>query len=244
MEFDLLIYSALAGFLSILAPCVLPLLPVILGSAVTEKKKSTIATIIISLGISIFAFGLLLRASTLLIDVPDTFWKVFSGVIILILGIVFLFPDLWDKISFKLGLNSKSNSFLEKASSKGGFIGNVLTGFALGPVFLSCSPTYALILAIILDGGFVEGTIYLSVYTIAFSLAMFAISLYGYTVVNKLKWATDPKGKFKKVVAIIFILVGVAIIFGFDKKIETELLELTAGTPFDVTQIEREFFNQ
>ena len=48
-------------------------------------------------------FSLLLKASTLLIDIPASFWKSFSGGLIIALGIITIFPNLWKNISNKLG---------------------------------------------------------------------------------------------------------------------------------------------
>ena len=93
----LLIVSFIAGILTILAPCVLPVLPVILGSSVNDKKanKKKTLTIIVSLGVSVILFTLLLKVSTLFIDIPEYTWKIVSGVIILILGLITIFPSLW-----------------------------------------------------------------------------------------------------------------------------------------------------
>ncbi|USN58209.1 MAG: hypothetical protein H6767_08010 [Candidatus Peribacteria bacterium] len=64
---------------------------------------------------------------------------------------------------------------------------------------------------------------------------MLAIALLGQKFIAKAKWAADPKGWFKKVLGVLFLFVGIAIISGFDKVIETKILD--AGY-FDVTQIE------
>ncbi len=84
-----------------LAPCILPLLPVIVGGSLSNgggeglnKKKAL--TVIISLGISVIAFTLLLKASTLFINIPEYIWKWISGGIVIFLGLVTLFPSLWE----------------------------------------------------------------------------------------------------------------------------------------------------
>lgn len=98
-------------------------------------------------------------------------------------------------------------------------------GFALGPVFSSCSPTYALILAIILPAGFVFGFLALISYTFWLALILFAIAIFGQKLIKNLKWASNPNGWFKKILGVVFVLVGLAIITWFDKKIETKILD-------------------
>ena len=76
----LLIVSFLAWVLTILAPCVLPLLPVILWASVSEaENKSRPYIIIASLWFSIILFSLLLKASTVFIWIDPIVWKLFSG---------------------------------------------------------------------------------------------------------------------------------------------------------------------
>lgn len=83
--FSLAFISFVAGVLTILAPCVLPVLPVILAGSLSEKKKWYPYVVTFSLAFSIVLFTLLLKVSTLFIDIPPSFWKNFSGMILIFL---------------------------------------------------------------------------------------------------------------------------------------------------------------
>ena len=222
----LLAIAFFSGVLTVLAPCVLPILPIILGASVeNDKNKYTPYVIIASLSVSILIFSLLLKASTILIGVSPTFWKSFSWGLIIGLGIITLFPNLWKHISTKLWFSDNSNKLLDKSSQKSGTLKYVLMGFALGPVFSSCSPTYALILAIILPAWFFIGITALISYILGLAAILLAIAIFGQKLVKNLKWASDPNGVFKKILGIIFIIVGIAIISWYDKKIEAAILD-------------------
>jgi cytochrome c biogenesis protein CcdA len=238
----LLILSFVAGVLTVLAPCVLPLLPVIIGGSLDTKDKFKPYQIIVGLVVSITLFTLLLKASTLLIDIEPRFWTWVSATILILFGLVYLFPGVWDKISLRLKLSSNSDKLLEKATEKTGWAGNVLLGAALGPVFASCSPTYSLIIATILPVNFFEGLIYILVYCLGLASIMLAISILGRGLVKKLGLFSNPNGWFKKILGIIFILIGIAIIFGLDKQLETSLL----NNPnfFDITKIENQLLDR
>ncbi len=67
--------SFIAGVLTILAPCVLPVLPVILAGSLTEKEKWYPYLVTLSLALSIVVFTVLLKASTAFIDIPSSFWS-------------------------------------------------------------------------------------------------------------------------------------------------------------------------
>lgn len=110
----LFIASFFAGILTILAPCVLPVLPVILAGSLGEKKWWYPYVVTLSLALSIVLFTVLLKASTLLIDIPFSFWKYLSGSILIALGLVYLFPHVWTLAATKLGF-SRSNVSLDHA---------------------------------------------------------------------------------------------------------------------------------
>jgi hypothetical protein len=54
---------------------------------------------------------------------------------------------------------------------------------------------------------------------------MLAIALLGQKFISKLKWASDPSGTFKKVLWVLFLIVGLAIMLGWDKTFEAYLIE-------------------
>jgi len=238
----LLILSFLAGVITVLAPCVLPLLPVIIGSSASTKNKYKPYIIILGLLISITAFTILLKASTALLSIDPLFWKIISGGIVTFFGLIYLFPNIWETIAVKLKLSSKSDMILEEASNKKGWVGDVLIGAALGPVFASCSPTYSLIVATILPVSFWSGVGYVIVYAFGLGSIMLSIALLGKKIVTRLRWASNPNGIFKKVLGIIFIIVGISVITGLDKILEANII--SSDNFFDITTIEQGLLDQ
>lgn len=225
----LIALSFLAGILTILSPCVLPFLPVIIGGSLSNDHKWRPVVITASLASSVVAFTLLLKWSTVFIAVEPQVWSIISGSIIVVLGIITVFPVLWDKVSAQFNFTGKSHELLEKSSHKESLWGSVLTGIALGPVFSSCSPTYALILATVLPQSFAVGLVNLIAYAIGLSIVLLLIAVFGQKIISRLKWAADPKGWFKRIIGILFIAVGIAIMLGIDKDIETALVERGFG---------------
>lgn len=233
--------SFLAGILTILAPCVLPVLPIIIGGSLAEHNPWRPAIITLSLAGSIVFFTLILKATTALISIPDQFWKFFSGGIVLIFALSLLFPNLWAKLSHKMGLGSSTHQMLQASTQKKGVLGMVLIGMALGPVFASCSPTYFFILGTVLPMNFSLGLLNLVVYALGLAFVMFLIAYAGQRFMKTLKFAADPKGRVKKVLGILFLIIGLAIITGLDKKFEAHLLEMGWG---DFSQIETDLLDK
>lgn len=234
----LLITSFIAGLLTVLAPCILPLLPIIIGGSLSEGKRDPWKAYIItaSLAVSVVLFTLLLKFSTLFIDIPQSAWAYISGSILIAFGLFMVFPGVWERLVLALGLGKSSNKLLAKGVQKKSRMGDVLIGAALGPVFSTCSPTYFVILATVLPASFVTGLVYLIAFAAGLALALLAIALLGQRIVGKLDKAADPHGWFKRGLGVLFLLVGIAIMTGVDKTIETALLD--SGF-FDVTKIEQ-----
>ena len=232
----LLILSFIAGVLTVLAPCVLPLLPLIIGGSVEDNKNRKAPFIIVgSLALSIIVFTLLLKVSTALISIPQSTWTGISGGILIIFGLITFFPTLWENFSARLNLAKNPNRWLAVGFQKKNVLGNIIIGLSFGPIFSTCSPTYSVILATVLPQNFSLGIVYLLAYVLGFSIVLLLIAFLGQKFVNTLNIFSDPHGKFKRGLGVLFFVIGVFIIFGFDKVIEAKLIN---SNYFDVTKIE------
>lgn len=214
--------SFFAWVFTVLAPCVLPLLPIILWASIVENKdRYRPYIIIVSLSISIIIFSLLLKATTLLIGFDKSILTFFSWIIIIFFWVITIFPDLWKNFSTKIWFAWKSNESLWKSSQKKWFLWSILIGFSLWPVFSSCSPTYAIILAVILPLSLGFWLINLFFYVLGLWSILLLISILWQKFTKKLRIISDPKSKFKKILWILFLIIGLFIITWLDKKIES-----------------------
>ncbi|MDH3959089.1 MAG: cytochrome C biogenesis protein [Actinomycetota bacterium] len=254
------IFGALiAGVLTTLAPCVLPLLPVIVGgsmagaasevnaeassaagtaTATRTKTRSAAVTralvITASLGVSILVFTLALKATTALIGIPPQTWQWVSGGILIALGIVGAFPDLWERFSARLGLQARSAQRLGSARRHDGLGGEVLTGAALGPVFTSCSPLYGYVIVTVLPAEPARGLLLLGVYIVGLCATLLLIALAGQRVVARFGWAADSHGWFRRTLGFVFIAVGVLVATGWMKSLESWLVVNAPWAPWNL----------
>ncbi len=221
----LLLVSFLSGALTVLAPCILPVLPIIIGGSVQGGQKRNPYLITGSLAVAIVLFTLALKFSTAFINIPQGVWSAISGGILIIFGLISLFPRAWDAVSVKLGLANRSEQLLNSSREQKTRLGDILIGLSLGPVFSSCSPTYFLILATVLPRSLATGIVYLIAYALGLALVLLLISLLGQRFIQKARWAANPNGWFKRGLGILFVLVGIFILTGADKRVQTFLLE-------------------
>jgi cytochrome c-type biogenesis protein len=233
MEF--LLPSFLAGMLTVAAPCVLSLLPIILGGSLSGKNKWRPLVIVGSLAVSVFVFTLLLKASTAFITIPDAFWRLMSGGLVLGFGLTLLFPQAWAQFAHWCGL-SKSEKLVEESGAKEGLGGAILLGASLGPVFTTCSPTYLLLLAVVFPSSFTVGVVNLLIYIVGMSIPLILIGYGGQRMAKHFRGAANPKGWFKRGLGLLLILVGVAVLTGFDKTVESLILDAGYQGPIQIEQ--------
>jgi cytochrome c biogenesis protein CcdA/thiol-disulfide isomerase/thioredoxin len=229
----LLFGSFIAGMLTVLAPCVLALLPVIVGGSlqgdVRDKKRPMV--IAASLALSILVFTLLLKVTSLLVTVDPKTITYISGGVIIAVGLLTLFPEFYAKALVKLGIEHRAINLLGKSNqNKRALIGPIITGAALGPVFSSCSPVYAYILATVLPVNFGQAMAYIMSYIVGLALVLLLIGYFGQRFISKIKFASNPKGWFQRIIAILFIIVGLLVFTGYDKRFQTWV---STHTPFN-----------
>lgn len=83
----------LAGVLSVLSPCVLPLVPIVLGTALTEHRFGPIA-LAAGLALSFVTIGLFVATVGFSIGLDGSVFRTAAAVVLLIIGIVLIVPPL------------------------------------------------------------------------------------------------------------------------------------------------------
>lgn len=231
--------SVLAGIFTVLAPCILPLLPIVIGASEkgTEGISKRAIVVVSSLSVSVILFTLLLKATTLFINIPQIFWNSFSGLIIIIVGLAIVSPSFWVRIPYVNKLSVISNKAVGTGYQKNSFWGDMIIGLALGPVFTTCSPTYLFIIATSLPTTFIVGFIYLLGFTLGLAISLLLIAYFGQQIVNKIMENMKTTGMVKKVFGALIILVGIAILTGYDKKIETIILDSGYGATIKLEEL-------
>jgi len=235
----LIIVSFLAGILSVLAPCVLPVIPVIFSWTLSWKGNSQVWRVIFSMMISIVLFTFLLKASTLFINIDQSFRTTISSVIIIWYGFILIFPSIREKISLWLRLD-RTYQLSEAASEKKGFWWDVLLWASLGPIFSTCSPTYALLLSTVLPINLSLWIICMIVYSIGFGWFLFVLVNGGKSLIKKFYWVSDNNSVLKKVLGVILLIIWGLIMTGYMLKLEIAFTQLVP----DIWKVEQQIIKK
>lgn len=163
------IASFLAGIVSVLSPCVLPLLPVILAYS-AGKGVFRPLFIVTGLSLSFTMMGIMASAFGAALYPYMEILKILAGVIVVIFGAAML----TDANIFGILTRYTGKIHVQRNSAFGG----LLLGASLGVIWIPCvGPILGAILAAVaLEGNMVYGASMLFIYSIGFAVPMLIIA--------------------------------------------------------------------
>jgi len=163
------IASFLAGVVSVLSPCVLPLLPVILAYSTGEGKLRPLF-IVLGLSISFTLMGIMASAFGAVLFSHIGTLRILAGLLIVAFGISMLLE--MDILSILAPYTRDIHV------QRGSMFGGLLLGTSLGIVWIPCvGPILGSILAAVaLEGGMAYGASMLFIYSMGFAIPMLVIA--------------------------------------------------------------------
>lgn len=221
----LLFFAFISGLVTILAPCIWPLLPIILSSTATgEKRKPLGITLGIMLSFGIFTLSVSYLVSLFRFD-PDIL-RLLAVVIIGLLGLTLVIPSL---TGFLEGTVSRLTSVFggRLTGQTHGFRGGFITGLALGIVWSPCAgPILATIATLAATRSInIEIIMVTVVYIIGVGIPLFLFAQAGRTFFSKTRFVSAYTSRIQQVFGVIMILTGLAIYTNYDKVIQAKLLD-------------------
>ena len=238
MLIDLLLALA-AGSLTTLNPCVLPLLPLVVAGAMAQNKWAPLA-LGAGLAASYALLGLFVALVGESIGLDADRLRQIGGILLVLFGVIQLIPALSERFVLLLSpLANKAHAAVPSSSgeadgdsdgeSGGSIWTSVLTGALLGLAWSPCSgPLLGGALTLVADaGGAWKGTLILGFFGIGA-----AAPLVGVAYLSKAKFLSFRNGmlahsaNIKKMVGLLMLAVGLAILTGYDKRLEGFLVNL------------------
>ena len=153
--------SFLMGIISILSPCILPIIPLFVAFSLSSKSKGEMASFIIGFGSIFIVIIFLTGFFTSIVYEYIAYVRIASATILLAIGIL-----MWFDYTVNLGIRSSEN--------KGGLGGSFILGFITSISWAPCYSAYLISLIALLvstsNGGYAVFNIFL--YVIGFALAL------------------------------------------------------------------------
>jgi cytochrome c biogenesis protein CcdA/thiol-disulfide isomerase/thioredoxin len=136
-----------AGLATVASPCVLPLLPALLGSSWGRPDPWRPPLIVLGFIGAFSALALAFGASATALGLSAGAVRDVAAVLLLAMGVLLLWPALWEKLSLPLG---RVADVAQRFGQGGGRLGALALGASLGALWTPCAgPALASILALV-----------------------------------------------------------------------------------------------
>ena len=217
----------LAGLLSILSPCVLPLLPIVFGTAASEHRSGPIA-LAGGVALSFVVIGLFVATLGFSIGLDGSLFRMVAAFIMIGLGVVLMMPTLQMRLAAAGGPVSNWADQRMSSVQTRGLGGQFGIGLLLGTVWSACvGPTLGAASVLAAQGSSL-GRVALTM--LAFGTGA-ALPLMGVGMLSRqamMTWRNRliSGGKNAKILlGGLLLTLGVLIVSGLDKRLEAILVD-------------------
>ncbi|VVB70671.1 Thiol-disulfide oxidoreductase ResA [uncultured archaeon] len=235
----LLLFAFIAGLFTILAPCIWPLLPIVLSSSVSKTKAKPFG-IVLGLCISFLIFTLAISFLIKSLGLDVQVLRLIAVVIIALMGFMLLIPSLYAKLESFVGLLTNKLG-LKSSDNSNDFIAGLITGLSLGLVWSPCAgPILATVASLALTNSVnLEIVLIAVVYVIGIGVPLLLLALFGSLLFSKVKALSSHLGLIQKIFGIILILTAILIYTGYDQVLQVQLANALPGFNGFATSIEQ-----
>lgn len=223
----LLIFAFLSGLITILTPCIWPILPIVLSTTIgsTSHKKPLGVTLGVMLSFGFFT--LLISSLVANLHVDPNMLRLIAVVVIAFLGLTLLLPSLNNFI--ESAVSRLSSAFGQNSNSKrDGFGSGFVTGLSLGIVWSPCAGPILAAIATLAATNKISLELFLITffYVLGAGIPLFLFAYGGQTFFSKTRFISNYTAWIQKFFGIVMILTAVVIYKNYDTLIQAKILDL------------------
>lgn len=214
-----------AGMLTVGAPCVLPMLPVVLGASVAGSgtappQRTRPLFIALGFALSFAAVALLFSSFTHVLGVSQEGLRRFAAVMLLMFGVLTVWPLPFQWLSQQAGGVLNRVAGLGMGDASGNWSG-LLLGLSLGAVWTPCAgPVLASILTLIATEPPGVGTaVLLLAYSTGAALPLLAIAYGGQAAATHVRRIARHAHCVQQAFGVVVIAIALAMLFEVDGQV-------------------------
>ncbi len=240
----LLVFAFVSGVITILSPCILPVLPIVLSGGVGGGRARPFG-VLAGFVVSFTVFTLTLSAIIRALGIPADALRVVAVVLIGLFGLVMLVPQLRDGFERLTSRIASRGSGTAGVASGGrqrtGFGSGIVVGLSLGLVWTPCvGPIMASVISLALTQQVGGSSVLITLaYTIGTSIPMFAVMLGGRALLTRVPALTRNSANIQKGFGVLMIAMAVVIGLGWDRRFQTAVLSAFPNYGTGLTAIEK-----
>ena len=215
----LMLFALVAGAATALSPCVLPVLPAVLGAGVTGGRRRPLGVLIGLVASFTFAAVALVYVIEAL-GLPDDLVRTLAIVTLLVFGVCLLIPGLGDRIE---AWASRVAPAPARVGGQG-FGSGLLLGASLGFVYTPCAgPILAGVITVSAAQDFTAGKLAVAIaYALGSGLVLYALMLGGRRLVDRL---SPYRGWVQAATGATMVLVAVAMTADLDLRFQRAIAD-------------------
>lgn len=232
-----LIFAYLAGLLTLINPCVLPVLPIVLVSALNASRMGPVA-LAAGMSVSFVTFGVLVTAFGSAIGLTMDLLAQIGAVLMMAFGLVLLVPAFARRFEVAAAGMAGSADAQMNTLDHGSLQGQFLGGLLLGAVWSPCiGPTLGGAIALASQGqslGYV--TLIMTAFAMGVSTLILALGLGAREAIrtraNALRGLAE---RSKPILGVTFLAVGMMLFFNVHHIIEAWAIEVMPAWLLDLS---------
>jgi cytochrome c biogenesis protein CcdA len=230
----------LAGVLTVLSPCVLPLLPIVLGAAASQHRLGPLA-LAGGVALSFTAIGLFVATVGFAMGLDTGLFRTISAVLLIGVGLVLLVPRLQEQFALAAAPVSNWAGGYADNFTPGDLAGQFGLGLLLGAVWSPCvGPTLGAASVLAAKGeNLPQVALTMLAFGIGAALPLLLLGILSREALMRWRNRLMEGGKAgKTVLGLILVAVGLLVATGLDKRLETILVD---ASPDWLTQLTTRF---
>lgn len=237
MTMGSLVLAFVAGVLSIPSPCVLPILPIVLGAASSAERLGSVA-LAAGLALSFTTIGLFAATIGYSIGLSADAFRYVAAALVITVGIVLMLPRLQVQLAAASGPIANWTDQWFGSRNGSGLSGQFGVGVLLGAVWSPCvGPTLGAASLLAAQGqNLPQVAATMFTFGIGAALPLLLLGLLSREAMASWRKGLMSASQLAKAgLGILFIAIGALVITGFDKSIETVLVAASPQWLTDLT---------
>ena len=248
----LLAFAFLSGIVTILSPCILPLLPVVLSGTAGGGKARPYG-ILFGFVVSFTALTLTLSALVRATGISVDALRIAAVIVIALFALVLLVPQfavVFERLAHRVAAwggritdpAQKKERKQDKAGGPpaGGFPSGIPVGFSLGLIWTPCvGPIMASVISLAITQAVDGGALFITLaYTLGTSIPMLAVMLGGRALLNRVPFLSRNSAKIQRLFGALMLVTAIAVGLGWDRRFQSAVLDVFPNYGSGLTAVE------
>ncbi|MFB0489450.1 cytochrome c-type biogenesis protein [Methylobacterium sp. OAE515] len=215
-------FAFLAGLLSVLSPCVLPLVPIVLGTAASEHRLGPVA-LASGLAIAFTAIGLFVATIGFAIGLDGDVFRSAGAILLVVLGVVLMLPRLQAQVATAAGPVGAWAEERFAGIGTGGLSGQFAVGVLLGAAWSPCvGPTLGAASLMASRGEHLWSVaLTMLAFGIGAAAPLMLLGLVSRQALMRWRGGLAAAGRAAKAaMGAVMVLLGLLLLTGLDKRVE------------------------